>query len=174
MGCRFPGLRSWTGFEFRLAMGNLVFPAGICATLEAAGCGDFRWQTFVPPVRPFRANPGWGASYHKGTPSKASCGGEADGGGRGLLAVPDTWIEIMRCCFFLKPCGSIFSATDHNRLSHYHPRRGDTNELQDRESRSHFPTKETLRLLAGFGLTNPNAAMPAGARRRSKGFTYAS
>ena len=78
------------------------------------------------------------------------------------------------CCFFLKPCGSIMPAIDHNRLSHYHPRRGDLNELQDRESRSLFPTKETLRLLTGFVATNPDAAILDEACRQLKGCDYAS
>ena len=84
------------------------------------------------------------------------------------------WKVAMPCCISRNPCGSIPAAKDHNRLSHYHPLMGEERVLQDRESRSHCPTENTLRLLAGFDIQDPKSPAKPESRDAHEGHAYAS
>lgn len=80
----------------------------------------------------------------------------------------------MEYCIFHKPCDSIPADIDHNRLSHYRPLTGENRVLQDRESRGHFPTQNTLRLLAGSTLWYPSSPGSEESEKTCEGSTYAS
>jgi hypothetical protein len=65
-------------------------------------------------------------------------------------------------------------AIDHNRLSHYRPHTGDDRMLQDRESRGHWPTKDTPRLLTGLKMQKALNAIRMIFQGMTRGCVYAS